>query len=119
MRRRIYILISMTMLLGCFKNIDEHLLIGKYHFNTHRSDVINLYKDHTYSHKYVNTKGKVFECHGKWRYNSKEILFHDFNFFNDLGPAGGSGVWISRITQEDDKIKLNYSDDDDTYFEKE
>jgi len=107
------------MLSGCINNIDEPLLIGEYHFNTYKSDIIVVHKDYTYDHKYVNTKGKTFECHGKWRYNSKEILFHDFNFFNDLGPAGGSGVWISRVTQDDGKIKLNYSEDDNTYFEKE
>jgi hypothetical protein len=119
MRKLIYILIPVIALFGCFSNVDERLLMGKYHFNTYKSDVIDVHKDHTYEHKYVNTKGKVFECHGKWRYNGKEISFHDFNFFNDLGTTGGDGVWISEVTEDNGTIKLNYSDDDDTYFEKE
>jgi hypothetical protein len=119
MRKLIYILIPVVTLFGCFSNIDENLLIGKYHFNTFKLDIISLHKDHTYDHKYVNTKGKVFECHGKWEYNGNEILFHDFNFFNDLGPSTGSGVWISRITQNDGKINLIYSSDSDSYFVKE
>nr|WP_068886960.1 hypothetical protein [Pedobacter panaciterrae] len=119
MRKLFYIFISAIMLAGCSNKIDERVLSGKYHFNTYKLDVLNLYRDHTYQHQYVNTKGQVFECKGKWRYNGKEILFHDFNFFNDLGPVGGAGVWISRIVEEDEKIHLIYSSDDNTYFEKE
>lgn len=119
MRKLIFIIISAVILFGCFSNVDEHLLIGKYHFNTDDADIINLYQDHTYDHRYVNTKGNAFECHGKWRYNGKEILFHDFNFFNDLGPAGGAGVWISRISEDNGKIHLVYSSDDNTYYIKE
>jgi hypothetical protein len=119
MRKLIFILISIVISFGCFSNIDERLLLGKYQFNNNKADVIDLYKDHTYDHRYINSRGKVFENRGKWRYNGKEILFHNFNFFNDLGPAGGSGVWISRIIEDDRKIHLVYSSDDDTYYVKE
>ena len=120
MRKLIYIVIPVLfMLFGCFSNIDEHLLIGKYHFNTNKLDVIDLHKDHTYSHKHINTKGKMFEVHGKWIYNGKSISFYGFNFFNDLGTTGGDGIWISQVTEDNGKIKFIYSDDDDTYFEKE
>jgi hypothetical protein len=119
MRKLIYILIPVSMLLGCFSNIKENSLIGKYHFNSYKQDILFLYKDHTYSHRHVNSKGKIFEVHGKWRYNGKQISFYDFNFFNDLGTTGGDGIWSSEVTEDNGKIKLNYSSDDDTYFVKE
>lgn len=75
MRKLIHILVPVIMLSGCFDDIDERSLIGRYHFNTYKPDIIDLRKDHTYDHEYANTKGEVFKCHGKWRYNGKEILF--------------------------------------------
>ncbi len=110
-----FILILTILLVSCSNKLDESLLIGKYRFNTDRSDIIDISKDHTYIHRYVNTEGKTFECHGKWRYNGKEILFHNFNFFNDEG----SGIWISELYEKNGKIQLIYSDDDNTYFQKE
>lgn len=119
MRKLIYILITSTLLIGCSNNTDDHLLIGSYHFSTYGSDIIYVAKDHTYIHKYITTKGKLFECRGKWRYNGREILFHDFNFFGQSGSTSGAGLWISRVEEDGKTIRLIYSSDDDTYFEKE
>jgi hypothetical protein len=119
MRKYIFILIAPLTLLGCITSVKENSLLGKYHFNNYTQDLLLLDKNHNYTHRYVNSRGKIFEVHGEWEYNGKEVLFHDFNFFNDLGASGGSGLWISRVSQAGEEIKLNYSDDDNTYFEKE
>lgn len=118
MRNPIYIILILVVLIlvGCF-NVKENALIGTYTYSTDRADMVFVYKDHSYTHKYVNSKGKVYECKGKWKYRLGYISFDDFSFFNDAGQIG-SGVWMSRVEEDDGKIKLIFSSDDDTYFGK-
>jgi hypothetical protein len=101
-----------------FRTPEPVALCGKYNFNTNVLDSIVIFKNHTYKHKYITTSGKEYAETGKWNWNMNEIDFHDFSFYNNEGPSGGSGNWMSKVEETDNEVRLIYSSDDDSYYSK-
>jgi hypothetical protein len=91
-------------------------LYGKYSFNISNLDSIVIFSNHTYKHKYVNSSGKTYANIGTWKWNINEIEFHDFSFYNDEGPSGVSGLWISKVEESADRVRLIYSSDDNSCY---
>jgi hypothetical protein len=110
---RLYLVISfisLIVLLSCNK-FNPHNLIGTYVFNQPNDrDTLIVYANHNYIHTAYRNNKKIINT-GKWKFNGVEISFHDFTFFN-----GGNGIWMSRVIQDGDYIKLNYADEEVFYF---
>ena len=113
---RLYLVISsisltvLIVLLSCNK-FNPHNLIGTYVFNQPNDrDTLIVSANHNYIHTAYRNNKKIINT-GKWKFNGVEISFHNFTFFN-----GGNGIWMSRVIQDGDYIKLNYSDEEVFYF---
>jgi hypothetical protein len=125
-KMKILILIFLLLAVALFLFISNHdyktdepkALDGKYCFNKGGPDSIIIFKDHTYKHKHIAVSGIEYENHGKWSWNISEIDFHDFTFYNNEGPSGGNGLWISRVVNSNDEIRLIYSSENGIYYYK-
>jgi hypothetical protein len=51
-------------MLGCITSVKENSVWGKYHFNNYTQDLLLLDKNHNYTHRYVNSRGKYLKFMG-------------------------------------------------------
>jgi hypothetical protein len=89
-------------------DISPKDLIGTYRFNVNSrptNDSLLISADKSYLHKFHTSTGKVFENSGTWEYDSgsNEIVFRNFVFFNNNGPANPPGYWVSKVEKENGK----------------
>jgi hypothetical protein len=125
MKKLLLLTILTIAFTGCTSCPSSKMLYGKYSYKENKksfeNDFIYIYPEGNYKHQFYSTNGQVYECKGKWTYDSLgcEILFEDFEFFNNQGSRGlPLGNWYSRIQVEDNNIKLMYSSEQNIHYSK-
>lgn len=110
-------ILYLFILTACNNKFAESSIVGEYVLNqSGYTDIVKINSNKTYEH-IVNIEGKKIANKGKWTYNSKEILFENFSFYNSKGSSG-RGLWISEIKELEDTLTLVYAEEERIYYKK-
>jgi hypothetical protein len=108
----------LPMFFALFSYPDEKKLPGAYCFNDGSfNDSLYVYVDHTYRHRFQASDQKVYESSGTWTYStpSARMIFHEFQFYNEQGPAG-RGEWDVEVVTSEEEVKIYYAIEEDIYY---
>ncbi|WP_374951659.1 hypothetical protein [Mucilaginibacter sp.] len=112
-RKNAWSAILLSIFLYACKSVENKMLPGTYAFRGENwPDTIKIFNNNTYEH-FSYQDGKRLVNKGKWTFNTRQVTFKNFTFFN-----GGDGLWISTVElSAENKVKLIYASDSDMYFE--
>jgi hypothetical protein len=109
--------------MGCDKQIDRSMVIGKYTANHKKgTDTLELKSDGTYIYYYRSADGKSLTNTNKWvfEYQDKEpwITFEKFTFGLSGYGSKVPGFWVVEVERSGRMLRLCIDPDLNYYYEK-
>jgi len=115
---------ALLVFLGCSKQIDRSMLIGKYIANHGKgTDVLELKSEGTYIYYYRSADGKELTNTNRWKfeYLNKEprITFEKFIFGLPGYGSKVSGFWDVEVEKSGKTLRFCIDPDLNYYYEKQ